>query len=451
MNCHQLRFVFAIVVSARAMTVLHAAAPPNFVVIMADDLGYADISCYGDAGYETPHLDRLASEGLRFTDFHSNGAVCSPTRAALLTGRYQQRSGVDGVIYADPQQNRHHGLLPVEVTFADLLRESGYRTGVFGKWHLGYNRRFNPVQNGFDTFAGYVSGNVCYQSHLDRMGIADWWHNGDLAAEDGYSTHLVTQHALEFIEQHQSESFCVYVAHECVHSPYQGPGDPPVRKLGKVGDIRSVARKDIRNAYAEMMIEMDRGIGEIVAKLKELQLERQTLVLFFSDNGANQNGRNTPWRGFKGSLWEGGHRVPCIAWQPKTVPVGTTNVPTMTIDIMPTLLDFAGATIPGGHELDGVSLVSVLTENAALPPRNLYWKYNDKWAVRAHPWKLLAGEGGKNGKPSQLFNLDDDRHEAKDLAAQHPELVRELTERYHAWQAEISLTATKQPAPPEQP
>lgn len=423
-----------------------AAERPNFVVIMADDLGYGDITRFGRPDYQTPHLDRLASEGMMLTDFHANGPVCSPTRAALLTGRYQQRAGIPGVVFADPQQNRHHGLQDSEYTFAQALREVGYATGVFGKWHVGYEPQYNPVHRGFDEFVGYVSGNVCYQSHLDRMGIADWWHQDQLTPEDGYTTHLITQHTIEFIRSHQDQPFCVYVAHECVHSPFQGPHDPPVRKLGQVGDLRSAQVKDIDRAYMEMIVEMDHGIGKIVHVLRELKLHNKTLVLFFSDNGATPRGSNGPFRGHKGSVWEGGHRVPCIAWQPGTVPRNSTSAVTAaTIDIMPTLLELANAKPSPDKPLDGVSLVPVLTHQEPLPPRQLFWEYRDSWAVREGDWKLVSEKRGKQPAKKQLFDLAADPGEQHDQSASHASIVQSLTDAYEAWQTNVQATATTQP------
>ncbi len=425
---------------------LHAESlrRPNIVIIMADDLGYGDLGCYGDPHYKTPHLDRLASQGLRFTDFHANGPVCSPTRAALLTGRYQQRCGIDGVILADPTQNRGTGLAIEEVTFADVLSQAGYTTGIFGKWHLGYDVKFNPTQNGFDEFIGYVSGNVCYQSHLDRMGFADWWQNDKLVPESGYCTHLITQHAIEFISTHRAKPFCLYVAHECVHSPFQGPNDPPIREAGKEGDLKSAERKDITKAYAEMMTEMDNGIGQLMETLDELQLAEKTYVFFFSDNGATRQGSNAPWNGFKGGLLEGGHRVPCLVRKPGSItPGSTTNVTAATMDIMPTLIDLTGANVPEEFPLDGVSLVPVLHDNAKLPDRVLYWKYNNSWAVRSNEWKLLV-QGGKQRDSVQLFNLHTDPGETSDVAKAQPQLVKDLTEQYHAWQADVATQDTKQ-------
>jgi arylsulfatase A-like enzyme len=435
------RFILLALILVSGVSLSTAADRPNLVLIMADDMGYGDVSCYADPGYETPNVDRLAAEGLKFTDFHSSGPVCSPTRAGLVTGRYQQRAGIDGVIYADPRQNRHHGLQSNEITFANCLSDAGYATAIFGKWHLGYETQYNPVRRGFDQFRGYVSGNVCYIAHLDRMGIADWWQDDQLVPEEGYVTHLVTQHAIEFIETHRDEPFCCYVAHECVHAPYQGPDDPPVRREGTVGDIRSASRKDIPNAYREMMIEMDRGVGEIIDTLKRLGIAENTLVLFFSDNGGTPHGNNGPLRGFKGSLWEGGHRVPAIAWQPGTIEPGrVTDVPAISIDMMPTMLDLAGTSAPDGRNLDGISLAPVLHNDGELPDRKLFWAYRNRFAVRDGKWKLVD----ESGKP-QLFDLSEDLGEQHDLAAEQPARAASMQAAYRQWRADIDASATPQP------
>ncbi|MFP6737640.1 MAG: sulfatase-like hydrolase/transferase, partial [Planctomycetota bacterium] len=330
---------------------------PNLVIIMADDLGYGELSCYGNTAYKTPHLDALAQAGIRFTDYHSNGAVCSPTRAALLTGRYQQRAGVDGVIYAGFNQNRNHGLHQSETTFAELLGGAGYKNGCFGKWHLGYEKKFNPVHHGFSRFRGYVSGNIDYQSHYDRVGVYDWWEGLEHTREKGYSTHLITRHAVKFIEEHKGRPFCLYVPHEAPHTPFQGPGDPAFRVEGKVvPEKRSAAFR--KRAYREMVQEMDKGVGEIVAALKRLGLEKNTLVFFVSDNGAASFGNNGSLRGSKGQLWEGGHRVPAIASWPGRIAAGSScDDLAIGMDIFPTLLELAGVNVPKKLHLDGRSLV----------------------------------------------------------------------------------------------
>ncbi|NQT02271.1 MAG: sulfatase-like hydrolase/transferase [Planctomycetes bacterium] len=196
------------------------AERPNIILIMADDLGYGDIGCYGSKKIRTPNIDALARGGLRFTDYHSNCPVCSPTRAALLTGRYQQRCGIEGVVTA--AKHRHTGMALEEVTFAEVLKRRGYATGIFGKWHVGYNVEFNPAKQGFDEFIGYVSGNVDYHSHIDQAGFEDWWKNLQKVPEEGYCTDLITKHGVDFIERHKDGPFCLYLPHEAPHYPYQG-------------------------------------------------------------------------------------------------------------------------------------------------------------------------------------------------------------------------------------
>ena len=211
-------------------------ARPNVVLIIADDLGYGDISCYG-GWVETPHLDRLATEGLRYTDFHSNGAVCSPTRASIMTGMYPQRVGISEVVVADPSAKAHQLGMPAELTtLPESLRTRGYRTALLGKWHLGYYPKFNPCEHGFDLFRGYISGNVDYFSHIDQAGNFDWWHNREREDDQGYVTSLITDYADRFIRQHREEPFCVVLAHEAPHYPYQGPNDSAERKLRGEGD-----------------------------------------------------------------------------------------------------------------------------------------------------------------------------------------------------------------------
>ena len=432
-----LALLFAVVSSTKA------ADRPNFVVIMADDLGYADISCYrSEEGetrndYRTPHIDQLAAEGLRLTDYHSNGAVCSPTRAALLTGRYQQRAGVDGIFNASPDANRDDGMAVSEVTFADVLSAAGYKTALFGKWHLGYAPKFNPVHQGFDLFRGYVSGNVDYVSHLDRMGIEDWWHNDQLQPETGYTTHLITRHTLDFIRANRDQPFCVYVAHESVHNPFQGPNDPAIRvTVGEEDRTGNRISRPVPDVYAEMVIEMDKGVGEIVALLRELQLDRQTLVVFISDNGATREGNNGSLRGYKGSLWEGGHRVPGIAWQPGAIPPGESAETVLSMDWFPTLIELANATWPAGVTLDGVSLTKLLHERHPLPARTLFWKYGNQWAIRRGHLKLVQT---KPKVQPELFDLRADLSERRNIAGEHADLARELEEEYGAWSAGILL------------
>jgi arylsulfatase A-like enzyme len=406
----------------------------NVIVIMADDLGYGDVGCYGSEKIETPNIDALARGGLRFTDYHSNCPVCSPTRAALLTGRYQQRSGIEGVVYAKGPA-RQTGLAPDEITFAEVLKGSGYSTGIFGKWHLGYNVEFNPVRQGFDEFIGYVSGNVDYHSHIDGAGFDDWWKNLQKVAEEGYSTDLITRHGVDFIERHKDVPFCLYLAHEAPHYPYQGRDDPPERLSG--GRKGKKAKGDeIDRAYEEMVEVMDEGIGRIVETVGRLDLERKTFIFFCSDNGANKNGSNGVLAGYKGSLLEGGHRVPAVAYWPGRIKAGTTTEQTvMGMDLFATMVSIAGAKIPAGLKLDGVDLAAMMTEGKKLPERTLFWRYRKQEAVRRGPWKLLVQDGR-----TKLYNLDEDAGEKNDLGEARPDMVKALEEELAAWEREVSAS-----------
>lgn len=440
--CSLLLLIGPIAAPARSET--RAKSPrPNLIVIMADDLGYGDLSCYG-GWIDVPHLERMSREGMRFLDFHSSGNVCSPTRAGLMTGRYQQRAGIPGVVFADPNRPQHlHGLQQSETTFPELLREAGYATAIFGKWHLGYLPKYNPIHHGFDQFRGYVSGNVDFFSHVDQAGNFDWWQQDELKQEEGYTTHLITRHAVEFIRRQRDRPFCLYLPHEAPHYPYQGPHDEAERQVGKVQKTQG-KRQDIREAYREMVQEMDRGIGEVLNELREQQLDRNTLVLFFSDNGANQNGSNGRLRGNKGSNWEGGHRVPALAWWPGRIRPGSVSQDlTITLDVMPTLLAVAGVDVPGTLALDGVDLSRILFQDERLVERTLIWNGE---AIRTGPWKLIRDRSRKNAPTGfQLFHLGDDLGETQDLADRYPERVARMQAQLDQWRSDVEATATAQP------
>ena len=356
---------------------------PNIILIMADDLGYSDISCFGSEFIETPVLDKMAAEGIKFTDFHSNGAVCSPTRAALMTGNYQQRAGIEGVIKA-AKEFRKGGIASSEKTLAEYFKEAGYVTGAFGKWHLGYKPEYNPTHHGFDEFIGYISGNIDFISHRDQSGIYDWWHNSDTTYENGYVTDLITNHALDFIEKNKDKPFLVYLPHEAPHYPYQGRNDKADRLPG-VKFNNHGSRLDKKQAYKEMVEIMDENIGRVMKKLQELKLDKNTIVFFCSDNGATNLGNNGILSGFKGSLWEGGHRVPAIAWYPEKIKAGIfTESTVLSMDILPTLLSVAG--ISNQKKLDGKDFSEVLFSQKQLEERPLFWRFNNQWAVRKGDW-----------------------------------------------------------------
>jgi len=379
-----------------------------------------------------PHIDGLAKRGMRFTDYHSNGPVCSPTRAALLTGRYQQRCGIEAVVTAKGPA-RETGMPPKEITFAEVLKRRGYVTGLFGKWHVGYRVVFNPVKQGFDEFIGYVSGNVDYHSHIDQAGIDDWWKGDVKTPETGYSTDLITKHAVDFIERHKDEPFCLYVPHEAPHYPYQGRNDPPERLPGgRKG--KKTPTPEIKRAYREMVQVMDEGVGRIVETVRKLGLERKTFIFFCSDNGGTPRGSNGPLHGHKGSLWEGGHRVPAIAFRPGTIEPGTVCKETVLgMDLFPTMAAMAGAKLPAKLKPDGVDLTGVLTKGQKLAKRTLFWRYRNQRAVRKGPWKLVI-----QADTARLFHLADDLGEQNDLASARPEVLAALRAELAAWERDVA-------------
>jgi len=407
---------------------------PNIVLIVADDMGYGDCGCYGSDRIATPRIDAIAAQGIRFTDFHSNGAVCSPTRAALLTGRYQQRCGIGGVITA--ANHRHVGLPLEETTFAELLRAAGYRTALFGKWHLGYERQFNPSRRGFDEFRGFVSGNIDYKSHIDQVGKEDWWVADDLLPEDGYTTDLVTEHGVRFITQNHDRPFCLYLAHECPHYPYQGPTDDAYRTPGSPDPVLG-PREDKEQAYKEMMECLDAGIGRVVDTIASLGLENDTLIFFFSDNGPSGPGSAGPLRGGKGTVWEGGHRVPAVACWPGVIPAGTqTATPGMGMDLFSTMMAIANVSIPEACQLDGENLMPTMTGKQETIRRVLFWRHGKQKAVRDGGWKLVVD--GAGGGRVELFNLTEDLAESRNLASAHPDIADALLHTLAAWEEEVS-------------
>ena len=420
---------------------------PNVVVILADDLGYGDLSAYG-GWIRTPNIDQLAKSGMRMTDFHSNGAVCSPTRGAFLTGKYPQRNGIDGVVVADSRNFAHlDGLQESEWTIGEHFQSHGYATAVFGKWHVGYYRKYNPLRHGFDEFKGYVSGNVDFFSHIDQSGQFDWWHGEDHVEEEGYVTHLITEHSVDFIKRHAGgeKPFFLYVAHEAPHYPYQGPHDKPERSEGGK-HANQGARKDRKVAYREMVEAMDVGIGQIVQTLKDLGELENTVIFFFSDNGATALGSNGNFRGNKGSVWEGGHRVPAMVSWPGVIEPGQLSDRLMAgFDLFPTLSTLCGLPRPEG--IDGEDYSSVfLGKETGLPtePRTLFWEHNRGKAVRHGSLKWVStGNGAEAEDPGMLFDLSDDPSESTSLAIEDRE---RLAEMWVAWKKSCEAGKTPQPS-----
>ena len=439
-----------------------AKTRPNFVVIMVDDMGYAGVSCFGNTYFKTPQIDRLAAEGMRLTDFHSSGTVCSSTRAGLLTGRYQQRAGIEAVIYPRADHPEHRkGLQKVEITFAEVLKRAGYATGLIGKWHQGYPHNsddYHPQHHGFDQFVGYHSGNIDFVSHVGDHNKHDWWHGRQRVETQGYATDLINRHAVEFIEQHRDKPFCLYVAHLAIHNPVQVRGDPVRRTEDGWKRWTPSSEAERIEKYRGMTLPIDEGVGQIRETLVRLGLERNTLILFFSDNGASGDfpSGSPQWRGGKGSVYEGGHKVPFIAWWPDHVTAGTVSAtPTITLDIMPTLLSLAGAVPDPKRPLDGVDLSPVLFSGGSLPDRALFWASMGNGGARSEamrdgPWKLVvqhpkAKAGTFEHESIELYRLDQDPAEKTNIADGEPERTAAMLRRLKAWYAETQRTATTQP------
>ncbi len=419
----------------------------NIIFIMIDDLGYGDLGCYGSKINNTPNIDALSSQGILFTDYHSNGPMCTPTRASLMTGMYQYRFGKKFEAAIDGKKDYDTGMPSEALTIAEVLKKAGYATGMYGKWHLGYHPPYLPSNQGFDEFIGLGSGDGDHHTHIDRSGRKDWWYNNELKMEIGYSTDLITDHSINFIKTHKSEPFFLYVSHLSIHFPWQGPDDPPHRMEGndyandKWGIIHD---KSNVSPHVKAMVEsIDKGVGKIINTLSDLDLVENTLVIFTSDNGGYTHYANSFFnissngalRGQKTEIWEGGHRVPFIAcWPGKIQPGSISNEVVLSMDMFPTFTELAKAEIPKNHHLDGISILSLLLNKNVLPKRSVCWKTGDERAIRKGKWKLcMIGES-----EPQLFDLSNDIGEKINLAKVNGDLVNQLTAEYFEWEKDVT-------------
>jgi arylsulfatase A-like enzyme len=427
---------------------------PNIIFILADDLGYADVECYGSKYYETPHIDRLAAEGARFTDGYTCGPNCQPTRAALHSGQYGPRTGVYTVGGIDRFDWSRRPLRPVDnvtqlpldkITLAQSLKQAGYATGMFGKWHLGEDKNHHPGARGFDEAISSAGKHFNFKTNPRTE------HD-----EDAYLADFLTDRAVDFIDRHQNEPFFLYLPHFGVHAPYEAKQELIAKFRDKPA---SGGQQDPR--YAAMIASVDESVGRVLAKLDELGLAENTLVIFSSDNGGvgsydtvGLSGKlgitdNAPLKGGKGTLYEGGIRVPYVfRWKGTIEPGQTETTPINSVDLYPTLVELTGGELPADYPLDGVSYTSLLKEQKPLErARPLFWHFPgylgakaDTWrttpvsVVRDGAWKLL--EYLEDGR-LELYNLRDDLSEANNLAAANPEKARELHGILQAWREEI--------------
>lgn len=427
-------------------TISAAERHPNFIIIFADDLGYGDLSCYGHPTIRTPHLDRMAAEGLRFTQFYTAASVCTPSRAALLTGRLPIRNGMCGdrrrVLFPDSPG----GLPESEMTIAEILREQGYRCGCFGKWHLGHLPQYLPTSNGFETYYG-----IPYSNDMDRLNMVgpagraafrepqvEYWNVPLLRgteiverpADQTTITRRYTEEAIKFVREHSGKPFFVYLPHNLPHVPlFRSPEFAGVSQRGLYGDV---------------IEEIDWSVGEILKVLQETGLDQHTYVFFTSDNGpwltyGDHGGSAGLLKDGKGCTWEGGMRVPAIGWGPGRIPGGrvTTDLAT-TMDLFVTCTKLAEGVLPADRTLDGYDLTALLHGTGPSPREIVYYYRNrELMALRYGPWKIHFFTQGAYGPESQqriphdpplLFQLEIDPGEQFNVHMQHPEIVAQLTE-----------------------
>jgi arylsulfatase A-like enzyme len=422
--------------------------PPNIVIIFTDDQGYADIGVFGAKGFQTPNLDRLAREGIKFANFHVAQPVCSASRAALLTGCYPNRIGIHGAL----GPNARHGISDDEMTLAELLKQKGYATGMAGKWHLGRPAQFLPVHHGFDEFFGLPYSNDMWPSHPEaQRGTYPTLPliEGDRVidqevtpAEQANLTTWYTERTVKFIARNRDRPFFFYLAHSMPHVPLH------------VSD--KFHGKSRQGLYGDVIMEIDWSVGEVMQALKQYQLEKDTLVIFTSDNGpwlsyGNHAGSAGPLREGKGTCWEGGTRVPCLMRWPGKIPKGrTSDAMLMTIDLFPTIARLVGAELPK-HKIDGLDIWPLITNaKGAQNPHDAYFYYYEtsqlqavtssdgRWKLQLpHDFRTLAGHpGGTNGIPAkyrqaklespELYDLKMDPGERRNVASTNPEIVQRL-------------------------
>ena len=398
---------------------------PNIIIIVGDDMGYADIGIHGCKDIPTPHIDSLAKNGVRCTSGYVSGPYCSPTRAGLMTGRYQQRFGHE--FNPGPNPGGDVGLPLDQATLADRLKQAGYATGMVGKWHLGNERKFHPLNRGFQEYYGFLGGAHSYfvSDNRGTKGQINAVLRGfEPVAEQEYLTDAFGREAVAFIDRHQKEPFFLYLTFNAVHTPMHATE----KYLSRFKDVAD----ENRRTYCAMMSAMDDAIGRVLAKLDEARLTENTLIFFVSDNGGPpvNASSNLPLRGRKATTWEGGIRVPYLVQWKGQLPAGKTfDQPVIQLDLHPTALAAAGVTTDA--QLDGVDLLPHLRGVKTSPPHEaLYWRFGPQMAIRAGNYKLVKAAGIDG---PQLFDLAADIGESKDLSADKPEVVKDLSARYAAW------------------
>ena len=431
-----------------------ATARPNIVLIMTDDLGYGDIGSYGAPDIKTPNIDGLAKAGTRFTQFYANASSCTPTRAGLIIGRYQQRVAMERPLGAATSPDGKLGLSSTGRSLPQLLKNRGYATALIGKWHLGYQPQFSPLTHGFDAFFGFKSGYIDYYQHTDSTGAPDLFENDEPVKASGYMTDLITERSIAFINDHAKSPFFLEVAYSATHWPYQVPDQPSTALRNSAHVMPFDEHTDTRESYVKIMERADRGVGEILAALDRHGLASNTLVIFTNDNGGEWLSRNAPLFHRKFTLYEGGIRVPAIMRWPGRVPAGqVSNQVGITMDLTATILAAAGANAPADAKLEGIDLLPLVAAGASPSSRTLFWRVNaaglNQRAVRDGDWKLLIDGNVR----LLLFEVSKDLGERDDVAVSNTAVVRRLHQKLLAWEKDVdaeaksSAGATSKPVP----
>jgi arylsulfatase A-like enzyme len=439
-------------VAITALAALVAGAPvcaqppqqarPNVVLIITDDLGWADVGSYGATDVKTPNIDGLARAGVRLTDFYSNGVLCTPTRAGLISGRYQQRYGLE-VALPNAAAAGDRGLPVTGYSLPQLLKSGGYTTALFGKWHLGYKPEFSPNAHGFDYFFGLKSGYHDFYTHRASDGKPDLWENDREIQVTGYMTDLITARAQQFIERNASRPFFIDVAYNAPHWPYQPPDAPSVA----VDNARHVMPNDsvpaTRADYVAMVERVDRGVGEILRTLDRLGLSRNTIVVFTNDNGGEWLSNSGPLFNRKWTVWEGGIRVPAIVRWPGHIPAGKVSGQVgITMDLTASILAVTGTRVPDAARLEGMNLFPILEGRSPDVERTLFWRTNEgrrQKAVRSGDWKLVV-----DGNHLFVYDVRTDPGERKDLANRRQDVARRLRRLIADWERDIEAEGSVQ-------
>ncbi len=427
------------------------AEKPNIVFIFADDMGYADLSCYGAPDAKTPNIDQLAADGLKFTNLYAQGPECTPSRTSILTGKYPQRAGGMECAIGTGNVGRYDdairlaktndlGLPPEQATLAPGLKAQGYTNAIFGKWHMGYEPKFNPLDQGFDEFTGYLGGNVDYYRHRETSPLDVYIKGREPIEREGYTTELITDDAIDFLNRQKEKPdhpFFLYLPHAAPHFPFQ----PPNSDTGKMHPLDTWTLGP-RSDYVKMVEFLDAEVGRLLKTLEENGQADNTLVVFASDHGAMVPGVNSPWRNYKGTVFEGGLRVPCIVRWPGVVQPGSVSTQIGTLmDLTHSFLRIGGAPEDSLAALDGIDILNHVLSGKPDMARTLYWRAKRGeetwWAIRDGDRKYLRRKDGAEAAEEWYFDLAKDPTETNDFFATRQGEVKELKAKLKAWEEEV--------------